>query len=95
MPPDRTGDDRRLAVWAVVVRRLLRAPARWGCSWPGFPVVIGSPGRVAEHPIGGEDVLQPRVGHRALCFVCGGSGVGVVVTKLRAVGVADLGLGRG
>ena len=66
MPADRTGDDRRLAVCAVVVRRLLRLLARLMSSWSGFSVVVGSPDSVAEHCVGAEDLLQCRVGHDAL-----------------------------
>ena len=51
---------------AVVVRCLLRLLAGWMCSWPGFPVVVGSPGGVVEHRVGGEDLLQCRVGRGAL-----------------------------
>jgi len=50
----------------VVVERLLRLPEGWMCSWPGSLVVVGSLGRVAEHGVGGEDVLQRRIGNAVL-----------------------------
>ena len=68
MPADGAGDDGWLAVCAVAVRWLwLRGlSVGWMWWWPGFPVVVGSPGRVVQHQVGGEDLLQ------------GGVGVGVV-----------------
>ena len=81
MPADRTGDDGRLALCVVVVRWLLRSSARWMYSWPGLPVVVGSPGWVVEHGVGGEDLLQRLVGDRVLRFVDGRAGVWVVAAK--------------
>ena len=66
VPSDRTGDDGRLAVFAVVVRRLLWSSAGVMCLCLGFPVVVGSLGKVVEHGVGGEDLSQRRVGHGSL-----------------------------
>jgi hypothetical protein len=80
VPADRSGDDGRLAVCAVVVECLQRSAVRWVHGWPGFRVVVGSPGRVVEHRVGGEDLLECRVGHGALvirhpgCGYLGGGG---------------------
>ena len=66
MPLDWTGDDGWPAVFAVTIGWLLRSWARWTYWWFGFPVVVGSPGTVVQHRVGGEDLLQCRVGVGAL-----------------------------
>ena len=63
------------------------------CTWPGFPVVVGSPGGIAKHRVGSEDLLECHVGYGALRWVNAGAGVWVVPSDQRPVGVADLVLG--
>lgn len=66
VPADRAGDDGWLAVCVVAVRWLLWSSAGWEYGWSGFPVVVGSLGGVVQHRVGGEDLLQCRVGEGAL-----------------------------
>jgi hypothetical protein len=92
VPSDWTGDDGRLGVFAVAVRWLLPSSGLM-CGWADLSVVVGSPGGVVEHGVGGEDLLQCRVGHDFLCFVVLGAGVGMVAVEQGVVGVGDLGWG--
>jgi hypothetical protein len=54
------------------------------------PIVLGSAGRVAEHRVGGEDLLEGHVGLNAVRSITRGARVRMVTTKQNAVGVADV-----